>query len=172
MSSTEEIYWVARELYSLLESFLQDTRPLYDCLGKLLSEESGLMSHLESCGGFKCLHYLQLWTRAFAGVFQPSLLARLWDKLIAGSRVLLAYVLASALFRCRTEVMAAHTQDEILEVLTTMKEDRQEVVLNAALELWEDYGCPLQGAGAGQDVNASHVNTSLDCRLSLEIKVD
>ena len=68
--------------------------------------------------------------------------------------------------------MAAHTQDEILEVLTTMKEDRQEVVLNAALELWEDDGCPLQAAGAGQDVNASHVNTSLDCRLSLEIKVD
>lgn len=172
MSSTEEIYWVARELYSLLESFLQDTRPLYDCLGKLLSEESGLVSHLETCGGLKSLHYLQLWTRAFAGVFQPSLLARLWDKLIAGTRVLLAYVLASALFRCRTEVMAAHTQDQILEVLTTMKEDRQEVVLNAALELWEDDGCPLQGAGTGQDVNTSHVNTSLDSRLSLEIKVD
>ena len=172
MSSTEEIYWVARELYSLLDSFLQDTRPLYDCLGRLLSEESSLLSHLESCGGLVCLHYHHLWTRAFAGVFQPSLLARLWDKLIAGSRVLLAYVLASALFRCRTEVMAAHTQDEILEVLTTMKEDRQEIVLNAALELWEGEGCPLQGGGAGQDVSASHVNSSLDSRLSLEIKVD
>ena len=172
MSSTEEIYWVAREFYSLLESFLQDTRPLYDCLGKLLSEEASLLSHLESCGGLVCLHYHHLWTRAFAGVFQPSLLARLWDKLIAGSRLLLAYVLASALFRCRTEVMAAHTQEEILEVITTMKEDRQEVVLNAALELWEGDGCPLQGGGVGQDVSASHVNSSLDSRLSLEIKVD
>ena len=172
MSSTEEIYWVAREFYSLLESFLQDTRPLYDCLGKLLSEEASLLSHLESCGGLVCLHYHHLWTRAFAGVFQPSLLARLWDKLIAGSRLLLAYVLASALFRCRTEVMAAHTQEEILEVITTMKEDRQEVVLNAALELWEGDGCPLQGGGMGQDVSASHVNSSLDSRLSLEIKVD
>lgn len=172
MSSTEEIYWVAREFYSLLESFLQDTRPLYDCLGKLLSEEASLLSHLESCGGLVCLHYHHLWTRAFAGVFQPSLLARLWDKLIAGSRLLLAYVLASALFRCRTEVMAAHTQEEILEVITTMKEDRQEVVLNAALELWEGDGCPLQGGGVGQDISASHVNSSLDSRLSLEIKVD
>ena len=172
MSSTEEIYWVAREFYSLLESFLQDTRPLYDCLGKLLSEEASLLSHLESCGGLVCLHYHHLWTRAFAGVFQPSLLARLWDKLIAGSRLLLAYVLASALFRCRTEVMAAHTQEEILEVITTMKENRQEVVLNAALELWEGDGCPLQGGGVGQDVSASHVNSSLDSRLSLEIKVD
>ena len=99
VSTAEEIYWVARELFSLVETFLQDTRPLYDCLGKLLSEESGLLAHLESCGGLRCPQYLHLWTSAFAGVFQPSLLARLWDKMIAGSSKVLAYVLASSLFR-------------------------------------------------------------------------
>ena len=99
VSSAEEIYWVARELFSLLETFLQDTRPLFDCLGKLLSEESGLLAHLESCGGIRCPQYHHLWTSAFAGVFQPSLLARLWDKMIAVSSKVLAYVLASSLFR-------------------------------------------------------------------------
>jgi len=173
VSSPEEIYWVAREVFSLLESFLQDPRPLYDCLGKLLSEESGLLvSHLESCGGVRCPQFHQLWTSAFAGVFQPSLLARLWDKLIAGSSKVLAYVLASALSRCRSEVMGANTQDEILSIITSMKEDRQEIVLTQALDLWEADGCPLQGGGGGQETCASHVTSSLDSRLSLEIIVD
>ena len=99
VSSAWEIYSVARELHGLLETFLQDTRPLTDCLYKLLSEEGGLLAHLESCGGVRCPQYRHLWTSAFAGVFQPSLLARLWDKLIAGSGKVLAYVLASSLSR-------------------------------------------------------------------------
>ena len=76
------------------------------------------------------------------------------------------------LCRCRSEVMAANTPDEILTILKSMKEDRQEVVLVEALELWEAEGCPLQGAGCVEELSSSHVNSSLDSRLSLEIKVD
>ena len=60
--------------------------------------------------------------------------------------------------------MAANTQDEILAIVTSMKEDRQEAVLTEALELWEADGCPLQGGGWGQEMGGSHVNTELDSR--------
>ena len=90
---------MARGIFSILETSLSDTRHMYDCLTKLLEEEASLLAHLDSCGGVQCPQYQQLWRRGLAGVFQPSLLARLWDKLIGGSSKVLAYVLACALFR-------------------------------------------------------------------------
>ena len=99
VSSPEEVFWLARGIFSILETSLSDTRHMYDCLTKLLEEEASLLAHLDSCGGVQCPQYQQLWRRGLAGVFQPSLLARLWDKLIGGSSKVLAYVLACALFR-------------------------------------------------------------------------
>ena len=79
---------------------MTESRALFDCLSKLLEEEVGLLSHLEeSCGGVRCQQYQQWWDSGFACMFTPSILARLWDKLIGGSSKVLAYVLACALFR-------------------------------------------------------------------------
>jgi len=177
VSTPEEVYWISRGLYSLLDSSLADLRPLSDCLTKLLGEEPALSTHLETSGVLRSLQYSQLWARGFAGVFQPCLLARLWDKLLGGSSKVLVYVLASAIFRCRVEVMAAETQEEVINIICNMKEDRQEVVLTQALEQWEMDGCPLvpghcavQGVaeGGGQVQVAAG---GLESRLSMEIKV-
>ena len=62
-------------------------------------EDSSLLSHLEVCGGVTCPSYHQLLKKGFAGIFQASLLVRLWDKLIGGSSKVLVYVMACALFR-------------------------------------------------------------------------
>ena len=79
--------------------------------------------------------------------------------------------------RCKTQVMSAKTQDEILVILSSMSEDRQDVVLTQALDLWEMDGCPLS---AGQDSGtvvcdnnvSSHSNKhALESRLSMEINV-
>ena len=98
VSSEEEVYWVASGLASALRTGLQDTRSMFECLANLLGEEASLLSHLETIGAVRCAGYESLWERAFAGVFQPSLLARLWDKVIGGSIKILVYVLACSLF--------------------------------------------------------------------------
>ena len=100
VNSSEEVYWIGKGVYSFLEtSVMTESRALFDCLTKLLEEEVGLLSHLESCGGLRCGQYQQWWDTGFSGMFTPSILARLWDKLIGGSSKVLAYVLACALFR-------------------------------------------------------------------------
>ena len=99
VSSPEEVYWIGRGLASLLHTGLQDTRSMYECLANLLGEEAGLLAHLETIGAVRCAEYQCLWERAFAGVFQPSVLARLWDKVIGGSIKILVYVLACSLFK-------------------------------------------------------------------------
>jgi len=180
VSTPEEVYWIACGLYRCLESFTSDTRPLNDCLAKLLAEEPVLLSHLETSGVLRSLQYTQLWSRGFAGIFQPCTLARLWDKLIGGSSKVLVYVLASAIFRCRVEVMGAETQEEVINIISNMKEDRQEVVLTQALDSWEMDGCPLtpghctgddQGIVEGGGELSGLVGVGLDSRLSMEIKV-
>ena len=181
VSTPEEVYWIASGLYSCIDSCLSDPRALSECLTKLLGEEPVLLSHLETSGVLRSLQYTQLWARGFAGVFQPCMLARLWDKLIGGSSKVLVYVLASAIFRCRVEVMGAETPEEVLSIIANMKEDRQEVVLTQALDSWEMDGCPLAPghcAGDGQAVveGGGQVQIvvgvgGLESRLSMEIKV-
>ena len=73
--------------------------------------------------------------------------------------------------------MAAKTPDEVLDIISSMKEERQDAVLTQALDLWELDGCPLfAGGGAEQENNATSQTscdkTSLESRLSMEINVD
>ena len=73
--------------------------------------------------------------------------------------------------------MEAKTQDEILDIVSSMKEDRQDVVLTTALEMWEMDGCPVcvESACSGDNVtsHSSHVHSksSIESRLSMEINV-
>ena len=60
---------------------------------------------------------------------------------------------------------AANTPEEILTIIKSMKEDRQEVVLVDALELWEAEGCPLQGPGCGEELSSSYDNNLNFTRL-------
>jgi len=139
----ETSYWVASRLYSVLEAGLGSGAGLTECLTRLLGEaESSLLSHCQAAGllGGPAL---ALCGRGCGGLLSPALLARLWDKLAAGSTRILAYTLATALIHCRAEVMAAESSDEMLAVLTSMKEERQETVLAAALDWWEGDCCPL-----------------------------
>ena len=36
VSTPEEVYWLSRGLFSILETSLSDSRPMFDCLNKLL----------------------------------------------------------------------------------------------------------------------------------------
>jgi len=179
VSTPEEVYWLSRGLFSILETSLSDSRPMFDCLNKLLCEDSSLLSHLEVCGGVTCPSYHHLLKKGFAGIFQASLLVRLWDKLIGGSSKVLVYVMACALFRCRMEVMSAKTQDEIVDIISNMSEDRQDVVLTMALDMWEMDGCPVYfgadlcaSTAETDSENRPQPTTGLESRLSMEINVN
>ena len=196
VSSEEEVYWISSGLASVLRTGLKDTRSMYECLSYLLGEDASLLSHLEAIGAVRCAGYGALWERAFAGVFQPSLLARLWDKVIGGSIKILVYVLASSLFRfvsitstlnilkmsvcrCKHWVMKANTELEVLEIICGMEADRQDVVLTQAYDLWVMDGCPL-AAGGSSITDAIHAKcaqnnhkprSSLESRMSTEIDI-
>jgi len=62
---------------------------------------------------------------------------------IGGSVKVLVYVLAAAFNRCRVDLLATETVDQVMQVLQGMKEERQEAALTSGLDLWELDGCPL-----------------------------
>ena len=77
-------------------------------------------------------------------------------QVIGGSVKVLVYVLAAAFNRCRVDLLAAETVDQVnwlrvsdhiisqvMQVLQGMKEERQEAALTSGLDLWELDGCPL-----------------------------
>jgi len=183
VSAPEEVYWIASKLYMLIERKLMiDCRSYIECLTKFLVDEPSLLNHLETCGVLRSLLFIKLFGRGFAGVFQPCMIVRLWDKLIGGSGKVLVYVLASALLKCRIEIMGAETLEEILSILFNIKEERQEKILTQALDLWEMDGCPLVPGHLNEVDNkldnsaqdqTSHfsVGRGLEGRLSMEINV-
>ena len=81
-----------------------------------------------------------------------------------------------------SRVMEAKTADEVLEVICSMKEDRHDVVLTQALDLWEMEGCPLAAGGCSiidaENNIASHAQcaqnnnkSSIESLMSMEINV-
>ena len=77
-------------------------------------------------------------------------------QVIGGSVKVLVYVLAAAFNRCRVDLLAVETVDQVnwlrvsdhiisqvMQVLQGMKEERQEAALTSGLDLWELDGCPL-----------------------------
>ena len=75
--------------------------------------------------------------------------------------------------------MEAKTQDEIVDILSSMSEERQDVCLTQALDLWEMDGCPLapcvchetMSVVSDSDGATAANKNSLEGRLSMEINV-
>ena len=77
------------------------------------------------------------------------------------------------------EVMSAKTQDEIVDIISNMSEDRQDVVLTMALDMWEMDGCPVNfvadvcaSTAETDSENRPQPTTGLESRLSMEINVN
>ena len=80
-------------------------------------------------------------------------------------------------------MIEAKTEDEVLDIVCNMKEDKQDQVLTQAIDLWEMDGCPLAAGGCGiTDAEAdiasqtqctrTNNKSCLESRLSMEINVD
>lgn len=137
------LYWIGRGLHTQLNLHLRDPWPLVDCLTHLLGEDPALLEHLSSLHILPSLPFTKLWGQGLSQLFHPTLLPRLWDKVIGGSVKVLVYVLAAAFYRCRLDFLAVETVDQVMQVLQGMKEERQEAALTSGLDLWELDGCPL-----------------------------
>jgi len=137
------LYWIGKGLHSQLNLHLRDPWPPVDCLSQLLGEDPPLLEHLSSLHILSSLPFSRLWAQGLSQLFHPSLLSRLWDKVIGGSVKVLVYVLAAAFIRCRLDLLTVETSDQVIQVLQGMKEERQEAALTSGLDLWEMDGCPL-----------------------------
>merc|ERR1719370_394576 len=134
---------IGKGLHSQLNLHLRDPWPPVDCLTQLLGEDPTLLEHLSSLHILSSLPFSRLWAQGLSQLFHPSLLSRLWDKVIGGSVKVLVYVLAAAFNRCRLDLLTVETSDLVIQVLQGMKEERQEAALTSGLDLWEMDGCPL-----------------------------
>ena len=145
----------------------RDPRPLTECLHRLVGEDQGLLEHLSSI--LPSLPCPDLWGRGLSQLFLPALTARLWDKVPdplcwmakprpggggqcqgAGLRAGRGapQVQAGAVSRGHRGAGSGRggrrgSCVQAVQVVVSMKEERQESVLTSGLDLWEMDGCPL-----------------------------
>lgn len=143
-SSDVEVFWIGQQMFAFLAGQSTDQIAIGEALGHLIKDDTDLVSHLKSHQLLEHIAGSMVFATGFATVFQPHLLARLWDKVIGGrSFKVLIYTYAAFLYVFRAEVVKTTCAVDIDAMLTGMPESQQEVVLSHAIDVWEQDGLPL-----------------------------
>ena len=77
------LYWIGRGLHTQLSLHLRDPWPLVDCLTQLLGEDPVVLEHISSLHILPSLPFSNLWGQGLSQLFHPTLLPRLWDKVLS-----------------------------------------------------------------------------------------
>ena len=113
LETEEEVYWVTKKMATFLDSSLSDIRAVSECFGQIMKEDSVLYSHLDKIGALTSLPFGRFIGSGLAAFFPPVVLEKLWDKVVGGSARVLVYVLAAAVYRCRTDVLQADSCHQV-----------------------------------------------------------
>jgi len=117
---------------------------LPDCMIKLVRQQDldgRLLPHLEAVQLFRHLPYARWFKGCFAGIIPSISLDKIWDKVIAGSCVILAHVGAAVLLTHRRPLLTMRSSTEMLAFLAAIPSDSADIVVSKALDSW--YKTPL-----------------------------
>jgi len=113
---------------------------LPDCLLKLLKQLEGdgdrLQKHLHDTQFFRQLPYAYWFRGCFAGVIPSIALDKIWDKVIAGSCMILVHVAVAILLTMKRPLLTMKTAEEMTQFLTTIPSDSAEIIVSRALDSW------------------------------------
>lgn len=125
----------------------------------LEKEDQILFNHLLDIGACNAIP-LQSWLcSCFAGVISESSLGKIWDKVTGGSCKILVFVAVVILRTLRRNLLLCKMLDNVLNCLNNIPEETAEVIVNKAIEMWQQYGSLLT-PGAGPDSLKAHLPVS------------
>ena len=155
-----DIYWISKGFFQFVDKFYSDVPKLIEYTRNVLEkEDQELFNHLLDIGALNAIP-LQNWLcSCFAGVISEPSLGKIWDKLTGGSCKILVFVAVMILITLRRHLLKCLMTENVLKCLNNITEEIAEVIVNKAIEMWQQYGSLLT-PGTGPDSLKAHLPTS------------
>ncbi|XP_049784742.1 TBC1 domain family member 7 [Schistocerca cancellata] len=139
-----DIYWLSKGFFESVVKFRDDIPTLIKYTKSVLEkEDEELYCHLQDLGAFNTIPLDNWLCCCFAGVISESSLGKIWDKLIGGSCKILVFVAVLLLVTLKRALLKCATTDNIASCLKNISEEVSEVIVNQAIEMWQQYGSSL-----------------------------
>ncbi|XP_014206187.1 TBC1 domain family member 7 [Copidosoma floridanum] len=136
-----DMYWILSGFLDQVQKFNCEIERLRECMSSMLEkEDKELHNHLTS---IECLQILPLeswFYSCFAGTISDCSIIKIWDKISVGAYRILVFVAIVMLTTTRRCILRCNSADRVLEVINNITEETSEVIVNKAIESWQQSG--------------------------------
>lgn len=147
--SEVDAYWISKGFFECVVKFSNDIPHLISLSrNHLEKEDQELYDHLCEIGALSAIPFHDWLCCCFAGIISESSLEKVWDKLIGGSCKVLIFVAVVLLVTLRRLLLKCSSVDATLDCLSNISEEVSEVIVNQAVEMWQQSGSALTAGHA------------------------
>ncbi|CAD6240790.1 GSCOCG00008919001-RA-CDS [Cotesia congregata] len=139
-----DIYWLLSGFLDHVDKFYNDVGRLIECtLALLEKEDSDLYEHLLQFEVFNNIPFDRWFCSCFAETICDGSLPKIWDKIAVGAYKILAFVAAVIFITLRRFLLNCDSLDCVLDTISHINEETSEMIVNKAIELWQQSGSAL-----------------------------
>ena len=154
-STTLDWYWMFSSFARSLTTQGCDKHATFSKVASVLRSESRLLhTHVSKMSEAQQARIERCWfAECFATTLPPSCLERIWDRVIAGSIVVVCFVGLALTLTLAKEVLAKKKPAEVCDLLCNppaqLVERQLERILELSYTLWRKNGAPVLGVSKG-----------------------
>lgn len=139
-----DTYWILCGLLDQVQKFHKEVNKLQECACNLLEKEDPeLYKHLIKIEALHNIPYDVWFCSCFAGTISNGSIAKIWDKIVVGANKILIFVTVVTLTTLRRLLLRCENLDGILDTISNITEESSEVIVNKAIESWQQSGSTL-----------------------------
>ncbi|XP_006609241.1 TBC1 domain family member 7 [Apis dorsata] len=139
-----DTYWILCGFLDQVQRFHKEINRLQECTCTLLErEDPELYKHLVKIEALYNIPYDIWFSSCFAGTISNGSIAKIWDKIAVGAYRILIFVTVVTLTTLRRLLMRCENIDGILDTIANITEETSEVIVNKAIESWQQSGSIL-----------------------------
>ena len=142
-----EVFYMSKGITDLLRQFpeeaIDETVQLFHRLVANNSNTSKLYGHLEKIGFNEEVPIKSWICRGYSGILHETALEKIWDKVIAGSLKILAYVGFALIESTKLALQNCQTTQEAILFVKQTSEEIDEKIAQDAIDLWIDDGSQI-----------------------------
>ncbi|XP_001604899.4 TBC1 domain family member 7 [Nasonia vitripennis] len=139
-----DVYWILSGFLDQVQKFSTEVGRLQECTCSMLErEDKELYNHLINIESLQTLPF-ELWFHScFAGTISDGSITKIWDKIAVGAYRILIFVAIVMLTTIRRCILRCDTLDKVLEAINNITEEISEVIVNKAIEGWQQSGSAM-----------------------------
>lgn len=139
-----DIYWILCGLLDQVQKFHKKVGRLQECTCTLLErEDPDLYKHLIQIEALHNIPFDMWFYSCFAGTISNGSIAKIWDKIAVGAHKILGFVAVVTLTTLRRRLLRCENIDNVLDTVGSITEETSEVIVNKAIESWQQSGTTL-----------------------------